>query len=106
MRGLTTSNPVKEAFPTYDQTPMVLGEIQMSPLVSEFGKVAVDAAVIFGWWFAISVFVAVCWSLFHMRLNRRRGHAVHAPQSAQLRLVVPKPTPAPDNDHTPSRPAA
>ncbi len=49
--------------------------------------------------------VAIGWSVFHMRLNRRRAPQP-APESARLLLVVPRPKRAPDNDTTPSRPAA
>lgn len=78
----------------------------MSSLVSQLGDFAVSAAVVLGWWFALSIVVAVCWSLFHMRLDRRRSQVRPPAQSARLRLVVPRPSVAPDNDHTPSRPAA
>ncbi len=77
----------------------------MSSVVSQIGSFAVDAAIILGWWFAISVVVAIGWSVFHMRLNRRRAPQP-APESARLLLVVPRPKRAPDNDTTPSRPAA
>ncbi|MEI2810658.1 MAG: hypothetical protein V9F00_10760 [Nocardioides sp.] len=78
----------------------------MSEVVSQLGDFVAGAAVVLGWWFALSLVVAIVWSVFHMRLNANRTSARPAPQSARLRLVVPRPTTAPESNNTPSRPAA
>lgn len=77
----------------------------MESVLPQIGEFAVSAIIFLGWWFAISVLAALCWSLFHLRLNRGRAPRP-ALTGARMPLVVPRPMRAPAFEQLPARLAA